>query len=372
MSTVGTTGGNQIVKKLSVRSLALVSAVALTAGMGVGGATAAPGTGGTRVALAKKIPTPLSVAVANDGTAYVTGNFAGLLYRVPKGGEPEVIHTAIQKGAEIGGVSVQGAKVVFVQSGRTHKVFQKVGNAPAEVLANVGRYEKRHNPDAKRRYGFLGLSKACKAGLPDDLKSYTGIVESHPYATEQVGDKVYVADAAGNDILSVSNSGKIRTDAVLPPTKIKATKARVKALGLPRCVTGHKFALEGVPTDVEMGPDGWLYVTSLPGGPEDGSLGAQGRVYKFDPATGKRALVAKGLVSAVNLAVAPDGDVYVSQLFANSIVRIPAGTRQKVTFAEVPMPAGLEYTDEGLYATVDALKGSKIPRGKLWFIPFAV
>jgi hypothetical protein len=354
------------------RSLALVSAVALTAGMGIGGASAAPGSGGAPQILANGIPTPLSVAVAGDGTAYVTGNFAGLLFKVPQGGSPEVIHSATQEGAEIGGVSVQGARVVFVQSGATHKVWQINGGADAEPIANVGRYEKQNNPDKKRTYGFLGLSDACKSRLPkgQHLKPYSGIVESHPYATEQVGNTVYVADAAANDILSIAPGGTISTVAVLPRTKVNITKARAEAFGLPGCVVGHKFALESVPTDVEMGPDGWLYVSSLPGGPEDGTLGAQGRVYKVNPASGRVVKVAGGLVSAVNVAVAEDGDVYVSQLFAGSIVRIPAGTSRKVPFAQVSMPAGLEYTTDGLYATIDALKGNKTPKGKLAYIEF--
>ena len=126
-----------------------------------------------------------------------------------------------------------------------------------------------------------------------------------------------------------------------------------------------------MPTDVEMGPDGWLYVSSLPGGPEDGSLGAQGRVYKVNPANGKVVEVARGFISTVNVAVADNGDVYVSQLFAGSIVRIPAGTSKVKPFAEVTMPAGLEWTEDGLYATIDALKGNKSPKGKLAFIPFS-
>jgi hypothetical protein len=358
--------------KKSLRGLALVSAAALAAGAGIGGAGAAPGSGGSPEILAKNIPTPLSAAVAADGTSYVTGNFAGLLYKVPDGGAAEVIHQATEKGAEIGGVSVQGARVVFVESGSTQKVWQINGAAAAAPVANVGRYEKQKNPDKVNTYGFRGLSDTCKSRLPkgQGLKGYAGIVESHPYATEQDGNTVYLADAAGNDILSISKFGAVRTVAVLPPTVIRATKARVEATGLPACVTGHKFALEPVPTDVEMGPDGWLYVSSLPGGPEDGSLGAQGRVYKVNPATGRVVRVVKGLISAVNLAVADDGDVYVSQLFAGSIVRIPAGTSKKVPFAQVNMPAGLEYTTDGLYATIDALKGTKVPRGKLAYIPF--
>ena len=40
-------------------------------------------------------------------------------------------------------------------------------------------------------------------------------------------------------------------------------------------------------------------------------------------------------------------------------------------FTTVNMPAGLEWTEDGLYATIDALKGTKSPKGKLAFIPFS-
>ncbi len=359
--------------RTTARSLAAVAAGALVAGAGfTGSATAAPATGGDPQILAKNVPTPLSAAVAADGSTYVSGNFAGLLFQVPKGGgEPALVYKTKDKGAEVGGVSVQGNNVVFVVSGKTHKVFRMTAGGVAQAIANVGRYEKRKNPDKKRTYGFLGLSASCKAKLPQQVPAaYPGIIESHPYATEQVGGTVYVADAAGNTILAISPSGAIRTVAVLPSTKVRATKARVAALDLPPCVTGHKFALEGVPTDVEMGPDGWLYVSSLPGGPEDGSLGAQGRVYKINPKSGKVVRVAKGLISATNVAVAPDGDVYVAQLFTGQIVRIPAGTHRKRAFAQVSMPAEIEYTDAGLVSKVDALKGNKVPKGKLALIPF--
>ena len=52
-------------------------------------------------------------------------------------------------------------------------------------------------------------------------------------------------------------------------------------------------------------------------------------------------------------------------------MRIPAGTSKIKAFAEVPMPGGLEWTEDGLYATIDALKGNKSPKGKLAFIPFS-
>ena len=75
--------------KKSVRSLALLSTAALALGMGIsGGASAAPAQVGEPQILAKDLAGPLSTAVAEDGTAYVTANNGGALYKVAPGGRP--------------------------------------------------------------------------------------------------------------------------------------------------------------------------------------------------------------------------------------------------------------------------------------------
>ena len=81
------------------------------------------------------------------------------------------------------------------------------------------------------------------------------------------------------------------------------TKALAGQFGMPGCVVGHKFWFEPVPTDVEV-HGGMLYVTTLPGGPEDPSLGARGRVYTVDPDTGDPRRWARA-PGATDLAVSP-------------------------------------------------------------------
>ena len=56
---------------------------------------------------------------------------------------------------------------------------------------------------------------------------------------------------------------------------------------MPDCVVGHDFRFEAVPTDVERGPDGMLYVTLAARrsrGPEPRC--PRGRCYRVDPPTG--------------------------------------------------------------------------------------
>ena len=162
-----------------------------------------------------------------------------------------------------------------------------------------------------------GLSPECAAQLPPDegLLPYTGIKDSHPYAVTPTFFGWYIADAAVNDILFVSWFGQVRTVAVLPaqaPVLVTAEAAASGEQPLPPCVVGSTFIAEPVPTDVEIGPGGNLYVSTLPGGPEDPSLGARGSVYKVSPWRGKVSQIATGFAGAANLAVSPWGQIYVS------------------------------------------------------------
>ena len=349
-----------------VRGLALLSASALALSMGAAGgsAVAAPAQQARIQVLARHLAGPLSLAVGDDGSAWVTEDFGSRLLHVVPGQQPVSVFKATEKGAEVAAASVSGPRVVFAVSGTTKKVYEMIGGSAARVLANVGLYERRHNPDASNLYGFKGISKSCAAKLPKEVgpAKYHGVVDSHPYSSAISGSTVYIGEAAGNDILSITPGGAISTVAVLPPTRVQVTKARAAALHLPGCTIGLKYGFEPVPTDVEVGPDGWLYVSSLPGGPEDPSLGARGRVYKVNPATGRVVLLARGFVSTVDLAVADNGDVYVAELFTGRIKLIKGGSHTATTFLKMNQPSAIEWTPDFLYATRDALVGAPLER----------
>lgn len=135
----------------------------------------------------------------------------------------------------------------------------------------------------------------------------------------------------------------------------KVTQSAAEANGLPDCAVGKVYRFESVPTDIERGPDGWFYISSLPGGPEDGSTGAIGSVVKVNPRSGRVVTVASGLVSANGLAVARSGDVYVSQLFAGVISRIRRGSHRARPYLRIPLPADVDVTRRGLIAVVNVL-----------------
>ena len=359
----------------SARSFTLLSVAALVAaGLTSAGGSAVAST--ARAAepevLAKHLMGPLSAAVAKDGSVYVSQNFGGSLVHVVPGKKPAVVYQSKEKNAEVGGASVHKKTVTFTLTGKNQMVKQMKNGGKATNLADVGAWEAKKNPDKGTTYGLQGATPECEAQWPvkeAGPPSYDGIVESHPYSTFTTGEGVYLGDAAGNDILWIGNDGKIETVAVLPPTPVTISAEAAAALHLPDCVVGLDYWFEPVPTDVELGPDGWLYVSSLPGGPEDGSLGAQGRVYKVNPKSGKVKMVADGFVSTVDVAVANNGDVYVAELFTGAVKLIKAGKDKAKPFMQFAMPGAVEWTKEALYVIDNALpQGSeKDPkfRGKL-------
>jgi DNA-binding beta-propeller fold protein YncE len=171
---------------------------------------------------------------------------------------------------------------------------------------------------------------------------------------------VYVADAGANAVLAVDRDGDVSTLAVLPPAPLAVTAELAGGLGLPACTVGETYLLESVPTDVEAGKDGWLYVTSLPGGPEAPGLNL-GAVYKVDPRSGAVQLVARGFAGATNLAVGDKGEVYVTELFGGKVSVIPRGSSTPQTFVEEALPAAVEVDGRDLYLTTEALPGDGAP-----------
>ena len=334
-------------------SLALVSGVA------------GPALAATPDEVATGLVSPLSLAVAEDGTVFVTQNFAGML---SEAGQQAPIHSV--DGAEVGGVSIDGDVLTFVTTVMSQEggsALWTLGPDGLTEVADLWAYEQSANPDADTTYG-VKLSRSCKKKVGKHgkhLLKYSGIEESHPYATHVHGDTTYVADAAGNSILAVEG-GQVSTVATLPPVPIEITKDRAKVMKLPGCAVGKTFKAEGVPTDVEMGPDGNLYVTSLPGGPEDPAMGSNGGVYKVELATGAVSQVSSGLTSPVGLAIGPDGTAYVSMLFASVIMKQELGKAPEV-FAQVPFPGDVEVRGNQVYVTETDLMndGTSAPAGRV-------
>ncbi len=314
--------------------------------------------------LAKHLVSPLSAAIDDDGTAYVTQNFAGLLTKIRPGKKPKVVY-ASKNGHEVGGVSVFHGKLVFTETasdaqGNPAKTWVRwIGpSGKVHTLAKLRAYENRKNPDKRITYGVRGISATCAADWPTEQFGppvYRGAKDSHPYATLQTDEgTVFVADAGMNAVLAISRRGRIRTLAVTPAVPVKITAGLASGMGLPDCVVGKTYYGESVPTDLAL-KRGRLLVTT-----EGGGLGEQmplGAIYRVGMKGGPAKKVVGGLFAPVGIATNAKGDVFVSQLFGGKISRIKHGTRTVRTFAKANLPAAVEWTPRGLYATVDVLVG---------------
>ena len=335
--------------------------------------------------VATGLATPLHLALGTAKSIYVSQDFAGKLSRVNRDGTVEDVYASPKPGWDIAGVDTRGATAFFLEStgaglGKPENLegYLKAisPNGDVRTIANFADYERENNPDGDQEYGFGDdVSDACLQQWPKESPAparYTGTVDSHPYALAVQGNTAYVADAGMNAILSINlRSGEISTLAVLPPRPvvIPETAARPEAeggLGVPACVAGYEYAFEPVPTDVEIGQDGWLYVTSLPGGPESPALGDRGAIFRINPWNGRTKVWADEILSPTGLAIADNGDVYVASLFGGKILKFSGWKGERSEFLTVNQPADVEIQGRTLYATTDvlpAMLGPEPPAG---------
>ena len=328
--------------------------------------------------LASGLVGPLALSSPNDGTVYVSESFAGRLTAVsPSGGTSTVAE------GPVAGVDATGRGTLTV----TLSAPPEAGGEPLGEVARVEddgafraigstlEHETATNPDGDQTYGFVDAGEDCLAqAAAFGAAPYTGIVESNPYAVLVDRSDRLVADAAANAVVRVRPNGRVSTVAVLPPVPTEFTEETRQALlaqvppeeGLPDdlfvpCV-GLTYLAEPVPTDVERGPDGALYVSSLPGFPEAPGTGA---VFRVDPATGDVERLHEGFSGAVDLAVADDGTLYVAELFGGALTRVsPDGSRDSVL---LDSPGAVEVGRDGaLYVSTGVFGDGSVLRYESW------
>lgn len=367
-------------KRLALLACTAASAVAIAS---AGPAAASAKTPDYDV-LAGGFVSPLHVTAGPGKSVLVSQDFAGKLTRIDRDGSTEDLSTDTPQGWEVAGADTRGNTTYFLESvgagqgdpAGLHGYLKSIdGRGDVETIADFADYERSHNPDGDQHYGFGDdVSAQCLAAWPQfPPPSYKGIADSHPYALAVRDNTAYVADAGMNAVLKVNlKNGDIDTVAVLPPRPAVVpaglripTDMMGNTVEVPACVVGHEYAFEPVPTDVGIGPDGMLYVTSLPGGPEGPELGARGAVFRINPWNGDTDLWAEDILSPTGLAVAGNGDVYVASLFGGEILKFTCdGDRSQ--FLAVNMPADVDISGHTLYATIDALGDpSQPPAGKV-------
>jgi hypothetical protein len=328
--------------RFRIGRLAFVVGVVTALTVGAVPASAEPDSG----PILEDVVSPLGLAVGNDGSIYVAQSFAGTLTQVRKGTTSNLFEGA----GFVTGVAANGrGNLSYLLNA---ELVVRTPNGKTRTLANLFEFEAANNPDEGNSYGFQGLSDECAVQVPEEVGGgypFPGVVDSNPYAVEIMpdGDRI-VADAGGNTLLTVTADGEVDGLAVLPPRPAVIDAGTAAAFGLPDCTIGATYNFDFVPTDVELGPDGMLYVTSLPGGPEGPSpLGPRGGVFVIDPSTGAVNEVATGFAGATDLAVTKAGEIYVTELFGNQVSMVSGGG--PVPVASLSEPVAIEYARGHLY-----------------------
>jgi hypothetical protein len=341
----------------SVRRSVFSVAGALAVGaLVVGVPAAAAGATDESAVIVSGLTAPSGLAVADDGAIYVSQLVPAALVEVSTG-TPVMVGKAP---SPITGVDVvRDGVLVYTRGGGDDAAVEgiRLGSRPWQV-ADLAAFEAEHNPDQANSYGFQDLEADCAVdvpattALPGGGSPHSGEVRSNPAAVTVLPDgSRIVADGAGNAIIRVRPGGAASTVAVLPPVPVVVTPSVAAVRGFPGCAIGATLNLEPGPTDVELGPDGRLYVSTTPRAPGNGSTSAHGSVFAIDPDTGLVERVADGFRGASDLAVAPDGTIYVAELFGDEISVADGGS--PVTFRFLRRPNALEYADGALYATQD-------------------
>ena len=192
------------------------------------------------------------------------------------------------------------------------------------LIADLGAYEEANNTDGD----------VDRTGKPELL--------SNPFDLVSDGaGGLYVVDSGANAIFRVSFTGQIKPFAIFPN---RPNPLFPKAGGP---------TMDQVPTGIEIGPDGALYVSTLTGFPFPANAAL---VYRLKDSNadgdaldaGEATVYADGLTTATNLAFDRDGSLLVSEFstdFLNQapgrLVRVRNGKISEVVAAPLVSPTGL-------------------------------
>ena len=361
-------------KKATSAALASI-ALAATLGLGAGPAhsweySKPLPTPGKTTTLADGLLSPLRLALGDGKSVDVAQSFGGTIDRVTADGSIQQLDA--MPGYFSGSVSRFGGTTYYTMTVGAGEGVPEANESllksvdkrgKIRTIADIAAYERAANPDGGTIYGFRDLDEECLAAQINlgPFARYPGAQDSNPYATVAMRGHIFVADAGANAIFKVDRRGNVSTVALLPAIPVEITEEKAAALGIDSCAVGFTYYLEPVPTDIEIGWNGRLYVTSLPGGPEDPSLGALGSVFSVNAWQGTTRQVASGLVSPTGLAIDKSGNLYVAELFANRISLIPRGSSEPQPLLEATLPGDVELRGSTLYATTDVLPGEDTP-----------
>jgi hypothetical protein len=284
--------------------------------------TAAAGEPKVRV-IAEGLDNPRGLTVGRNGAIYVTeagtggdlicmpgpegdevcGGKSGAVTKVTSHGQKRVLRGLPSFAAPDGSGAIGPSDIAFDKHG---KAFVTLGlGADPAIRAGLPKGLKSAGwlIRANVRNGHWARYKDI-AGFEAKKNPDGGVPDSNPNSVA-IGrhGRIVVADAGGNDLLSVRRHHRTRVLAVFPATP-----------GVPGPF--GPVDMQAVPTSVVRGPHGSWYVGQLTGFPFP--VGGA-KVFKVKPGHAPK-VVAEGFTNIIDIAVAKDGSLLVLEIARNSIL----------------------------------------------------
>jgi hypothetical protein len=281
-----------------------------------------------------------------DGEGIVCFGLSGAITRVRHGLQTRIV-TGLPSHADPAGFAATGPHDLALQGNNVALVVTGLGGTPD--------FREGFGPEAVD-FGKLlrvQLRRGTWEAIADLVSFEAGAdpdgagADSNPYGVLSLHGRRFVADAGGNDLLSVRNNGSVEVVAVFPDRLVDAPPF----LGLP---PGAQIPMQAVPTTAVVGPDGALYVGQLTGFPfPDGGA----RVYRVVPGH-EPEVFAEGFTNIIDMEFCPhDGLLYVLEIATNSLlsgdltgalIRVNHDGSQDVIASEgLVAPGGLAFGPDG-------------------------
>ncbi len=217
-----------------------------------------------------------------------------------------------------------------------------VATGEVALVAELGSFEEANNPDGTD-------------------------INPNLYGMDLGADGLlYVADAGGNTVYQVNpTTGEFALLGVVPgPTPPGGAAQGAEAS------PAAEEALQSVPTALQIGADGNVYVATL------GAFLPEAAAVLIAQADGTFVEAATGLTAVVGIALGPDGALYASQLATGAeeqpepgnVVRVGADGDAEPVLEDLPFPHGITFDADGnLYVVVNSTSfGPPLGPGQVW------